>query len=283
MVLVGVSAVRRKRRPATVPGEWGSGRHPAVADELRTLACLGLAIAPSLGFMYLFHYGKSGYILAFLPAAVLLFLWPAVHLARRNGLGLVSAVVISGLVAGGGALATQRFLFGKGILPERFTEGRLEITRAHFGAPFRMTRFAINDSDASTDRYRELKRVADPRKDVIVFTWLNGSQRLRHIMWTMPDYWVEMMVGSRHDLTGRHLVWEKRHQETVLPVPIGGRAFFLYDVLPSEVDALVRAGTVTPLQLATGPTVWIVKPGTVINGVTVTEVPPDAMTRHPIP
>jgi transmembrane protein TMEM260 (protein O-mannosyltransferase) len=273
-MVVAVSGLRRKRRPAV--------SHRA-ADEVTALACLALAIVPSLGFMYLFHYGKGGYILSFLPAAVLLLLWPAVHLVRRNRLGLVSAVVIGGLVVAGSGLAAQRFLFGKGILPQRFTDRGLEITQGHFGAPFRWTRFAIDENDAMTDRLRGLERVADPDKDVIVFTWLNGSQWLRHVMWTMPGYWVEMMVGNTNDLTGRHLVWEKHHQETVLPVPIGGRAFLLYDALPSGVDALVRAGTVTPLQLATGATVWVVRPGTVINGVTVTEVPPQAMTQGRIP
>jgi hypothetical protein len=272
--VVAVSGLRRKRRPAV--------SHRA-DDEVTALACLALAIVPSLGFMYLFHYGKGGYILSFLPAAVLLLLWPAVHLVRRNRLGLVSAVVIGGLVVAGSGLAAQRFLFGKGILPQRFTDRGLEITQGHFGAPFRWTRFAIDANDAMTDRLRGLERVADPDKDVIVFTWLNGSQWLRHVMWTMPGYWVEMMVGNTNDLTGRHLVWEKHHQETVLPVPIGGRAFLLYDALPSGVDALVRAGTVTPLQLATGATVWVVRPGTVINGVTVTEVPPQAMTQGRIP
>ena len=275
LVLLGVSALRRRSRPVGPDG--------AVAEERMTLLCLGLAIVPSLGFMYLFHYGKSGYILAFLPAAVLLFLWPAVHLIRRHRFGLVSAVVIGALVAGGGALATQRFLFGKGVLPERLLNGRLEITQARFGAPFPVTRFAINDQDAVIDRYRALERVADPDKDVIVFTWLNGSQWLRHIMWTMPDHWVEMLVGNQHDLTGRRLVWEKHEQKNILPVPTGGRAFLVYERLPAEVDALVRAGTVTPLPLPTGPTVWIARPGTAINGVTVTEVPPEAMTRRPIP
>jgi Protein of unknown function (DUF2723) len=274
LVVWAVAALRRKPRPPV-------SHRPA--EEATALACVGLAIVPSLGFMYLFHYGKGGYILSFLPAAVLLLLWPAVHLARRNRLGLVSAVVIGGLVLAGSGLAAQRFLFGKGILPQRFTDRRLEITQSHFGAPFRWTRFAINENDAMTDRLRGLERVADPEKDVIVFTWLNGSQWLRHVMWSMPDYWVELQVKNQHDLTGRHLVWEKHESPSVLPVPSGGRAFFFFDLLPPEVDALVRTGTVTPLQLPTGPTVWIAKPGTVINGVPVTEVPPEAMTRRRIP
>jgi hypothetical protein len=282
LLLVGVSSVRARK---SVSDDAVANRRGLVADERTILACILLAIVPSLGFMYLFHYGKSGYILDFLPAAVLLFLWPAVHLARRNRLGLVSAVLIGVLLAGGGALAAQRFLFGKGILPERLMSGRLAITQAHFGAPFPMTRYAIKQTDTITDEYQALKRVFDPRKDVIVFTWLDGSEWLRHVMWTMPNYWVEMMVGNRHDLSGRHLIWEKFYRPTELPVPPGGRAVLLYDALPPDVDALVRAGTVTPLHLATGPTVWIAKPGTVIDGVTVTEVPPGpgGMTRRPIP
>ena len=281
LMLVGVASFRKRRKAA--PDERVAGRRRLVADEWTTLACILLAIVPSLGFMYLFHYGKSGYILDFLPAAVLLFLWPAVHLARRNRLGMISAVVISVLVAGGGAVAAQRFLFGKGILPERFMSGRLEITQAHFGAPYPMTRDAIKQTDTITDHYQALKRVFDPRKDVFVFTWLDGAEWMRHVMWTMPDYWVEMMVGNRHDLSGRHLVWEKFYEPTELPVPAGGRAVLIYNTLPPDVDALVRAGKVSPLHLATGPTVWIAEPGTVVNGVTVTEVPPGGMTRRPIP
>ena len=281
LVLVGVSSVRRRR--AATSDESAAGRNRLVGDEGTALACILLAIVPSLGFMYLFHYGKSGYILDYLPAATLLLLWPAVHLARRNRLGAISAVVIGVLVAGGGAVAAQRFLFGKGVLPERFMSGRLEITQAHFGAPFPNTRYAIDETDAIVDRYQELGRVFDPRKDVLVFTWLNGAEWMRHVMWTMPDFWVEMMVGNRHDLSGRHLVWEKFYRPDALPVPTGGRAILIYDTPPPDVDALVRAGKLSPLHLATGPTVWIANPGTVVDGVTVTEVPPGGMTRRALP
>src|SRR5207302_9292727 len=65
----------------------------------------------SVAFVVLFHFGKAGYVLSFLPAAVLLLLWPAAKLPRR---ALVGASLVVVAVAG---VDAQRFLQAAGVLP----------------------------------------------------------------------------------------------------------------------------------------------------------------------
>ncbi len=237
---------------------------------------LAAAILPAVAFNYLVHFGKSGYLLIFLPAAVLGLCWPASRIGRPGPHRLASRALLGALLVLAGGLAAQRFVFGEGVLPRRWLDGSLEITQARFGAPYRMTASAIAATDEEVDRYREVGRVLDPRRDVLVFSWLNGAHRLRHAMWTMPDFWVALLTDGRHVSTGRHRVWWPESDQR-LEVPEGGRAVFVFDAPPPEVAELVRTGRAAPLPLSTGPTVWVVPPGVSLLGITVAEVPPAEM------
>lgn len=282
VLALGAAVARRRRQPGTPPppGEAPApAGAPALAGPLLWLSVM--AIVPSMVFMYLFHFGKSGYILTFLPAAALLALWPVAHLVRDRPLSLPAGVTVAALVAVGVLLGGQRFLYGDGVIPKRLVNRSLEITQGRYGAPYYLTAQAIRTSDAKVDRYRELEGVLDPARDVIVFEWLNGSGFLRHVMWTMRNFWVAMVVGNQHDLTGRNLVWGKEFDHR-LEVPPGGRAVFVFDQLPPEVDALAREGRVQPLPVDNGLSAWIAPPGVTLFGVTVTEVPVSEMGPVPL-
>ena len=89
-------------------------------------AILTAAILPPVAIVALVQFAKGGYLLAYLPAAVIALLLPLSALTRqvrRRGAAprysrfwlVLTSVAVAGLVA----LGTQRFLDGNGVLPQR--------------------------------------------------------------------------------------------------------------------------------------------------------------------
>jgi hypothetical protein len=92
----------RRQRETEVPGRpwWAS---PPVV--------LAAATVPAVAFLVLVHFGKAGYVLAPLPAAILLILVPVARLAQRGRLAVVAATLVVATVSVG------RFLVAPALVP----------------------------------------------------------------------------------------------------------------------------------------------------------------------
>lgn len=225
---------------------------------------LAVAAVPPLAFVLVFHFGKAGYVLSYLPALVLLALWPAARLPRHPRL------VVTALVAVACVVQVQRFAAAPGILPLAVTDrGGPWFTESRFGAPYRLTADAIDAVDADTERYLALGRAFRPGLDVLVYVHLDGGHRFRHAMLTLPDFTVHYLQAGRDEYVGRRSRWRRERDDRV-EVPPGGRAVFVVDE-PRELRGFVAIGTARAQLLDTGPTVYVVEPGPRVFGVTLAE------------
>lgn len=246
--------------------EMDAGLEPASAPPLRQRvgsapALLALAAVPPFLFVSLLHFGKAGYVLSFLPALVLLLLWPAARLPHRVRLAVSVGVVAVCLVQG------QRFVQGDpGLLPDRLTEQGPWFTQSRFGAPYRLTTAAMADVVEDTDRYRALGQVFDPGGDVLVYVYLNGGHRFRHAMLTLPQFRVHQIQQGFHEYSGRNRRWRKERDHQIELAP-GARAVLVVDEPRAEVLDLVARGIGRVVQLPTGPTVYVVPAGVTVYGV----------------
>ncbi|HVE47417.1 MAG TPA: hypothetical protein VNA57_11825 [Acidimicrobiales bacterium] len=222
---------------------------------------LAVAAVPPFVFVALFHFGKAGYVLSYLPALVLLLLWPLARLPHRLRLGFTAALAVVCLIQG------QRFLQGDpGILPSALTDRGAWFTESRFGAPYRLTTAAMAEVVRDTDRYRSLADLFDPERDVLVYVHLNGGHRFRHAMLTLPQFRVHLLQFEFHEYSGRGRRWvhERDHRVELAP---GARAVLVVDEPRDEVLDMVARGTATAVQLPSGPTVYVVPAGVTVYGV----------------
>ena len=264
--LVGmVAAVQRRRRPtgpASAPSADGRAPRPRWASGT---ALAALAAGPALLFLVVIHFGKAGYLLAPLPAGVLLLTAPAARLPRQAR----GAVAVAVLLAC--TFSAQRFLLGSGVVPEALVDATpLYVTSSVNGAPFPFTRAAVAESDRLTSDYLALADVFDPDRDVLVWGWLNGGDRYRHATLTLPGFTTSFVRDSQHVHTARGGRW-RTDPDTTLEVPRGGRAVFVLAHVPPDLELLLDSGRARAVRLATGPTVWVVEPGVTLLGVDVVE------------
>jgi hypothetical protein len=218
-----------------------------------------------MAFVVLMHFGKAGYVLSYLPAAALLALWPASRLARRQRLG---AGIVVALVC---VVDLQRFLLGGGVLPGFARDHRPWFTQGAYGAPYRVTRATIDQTDQEADAYRAIASRFDPRRDVLVYVWLDGAHRYRHAMYTMPQFTIDMVHDGVVENAGHRLRWSHPYARQ-LAVPEGGHAVLVLDEPRPDLFALERAGKAQEVQLETGPLVWQVDPGVTVFGVAMVPV-----------
>ena len=238
------------------------------AGRLPAPLLLLIAAVPPFAFVTVFHFGKAGYVLSYLPALVLLLLWPAARLQGRPRLA------VSALVAVGCIVQLLRFAGAPGILPEGMTDrGGPWFLQSHYGAPYRLTTPSLRDTDRDVDRYRALARTFDPTTDELVYVYMNGGHRFRHAMLTLPQFRMHQLQLGFHEYSARDRRWwhERDH---VLELRPGSRAVLVVDEPRAEVEAMVASGTAQAVQLDTGPTVFVVPPGVQVFGVPVVEALP---------
>lgn len=225
---------------------------------------LAVALVPPFAFTVVVFFGKAGYVLSYLPAAVLLALWPATRLDSRG------RAAVGVLVALGVALSAQRFVLGEGILPTRTLDRAPWFTHREHGAPYRLTRLELRRVDRETEAYRELAGAFDPTRDVLVYAFLNGHHRYRHAMLTLPEFTIHHVRDGEDQDVGYGFRWWHEYDHR-LEVPPGGRAVWVLDVRTPELQALLDSGTAEAVTLPTGPTVYVTGPGASLYGVVVEE------------
>ena len=253
-------ARRGRARAAALAADLGE-RQAISRSGLQPPLLLLIAAVPPFAFVTAFHFGKAGYVLSYLPALVLLLLWPATGLAGRPRLA-VSALVAVACVA-----QLLRFAGAPGILPTSLTDnGGPWFLQSRFGAPYRLTDPALRETDADVDRYRALARTFDPATDELVYVYMDGGHRFRHAMLTLPQFRMHYLQLGFHEWSAQDRRW-RHERDHVLELRPGSRAVFVLDEPQAGVAALVSQGLALPVQLDTGPTVYVVPPGVTVFGV----------------
>lgn len=242
--------------------------------RLQPPVLLGIAALPPFVFVTAFHFGKAGYVLSYLPALVLLLLWPAAGLARRPRL-LVTALVVLACAA-----QTVRFFGAPGILPESRTDrGGPWFLQSHFGAPYRLTVPTLRDIDRDVDRYLAIPRSFDPAADELVYVYLDGGHRFRHAILTLPQFRMHYLQQGFDEWSTLGRTWH-HERDHVLELQPGADAVLVVDEPQGELTALVASGVARAVQLDTGPTVYVVPAGVTLFGVSfVTATPAGAASR----
>ena len=241
------------------------GWRTARAKQGRVAVLLWLSLLVPFLFFIVVHFGKGGYVLSYLPAMVLLLLWPASRLQAAPRAAVTVLVALACL------LDFQRFVAAAGIIPGKLLDKEsVWFTQQRHGAPYRLTRPTMETTDRETREYLALRREFDPAKDALVYAGWDGGHRFRHAGWTMPEFTMHLLQPG---LRWTYQVGGVKHltSDTIAPVPPGGRSVWVLDVPLDETKALEAQGRITRHTLATGPTVWIAPPGVTMFGVTVVE------------
>ena len=236
-------------------------RHRRRLPRVTPPVLLAIAALPPFAFVTVFHFGKAGYVLSYLPPLVLLLLWPARDLTRRR------RMVASGLVAAACAVQALRFWGAPALLPESLTDtNALWFTESRFGAPYRLTERALRETDADVERYRALGRAFRPATDELVFMYMNGGHRFRHAMLTLPRFRMHYLQLGFHEWSASQRRWT-HERDHVLELAPGARAVFVVDEPRSEMAALLEAGVATRIPVAGGPTAYAVPAGVTVYDV----------------
>ena len=268
---VTLAAAVLARRPT--PGTDLDAAQAPARSRLSPPVLLAVAALPPLAFVTVFHFGKAGYVLSYLPALVLLLLWPARALARRPRL------VAGALVAVACAVQALRFWGAPGLLPDSLTNtGGVWLTESRFGAPYRLTADAIRTTDADVERLVTVGRAFDPATDELVFMYLNGGHRFRHAMLALPEFRMHYLQVGFHEWSAAGRRWHHERDHTLELAP-GARAVFVVDEPRSEMLELVAGGAAAPLRLAGGRTVYAVAAGPTVYGVELVTGSPAAPRR----
>jgi hypothetical protein len=158
----------------------------------RRSVILAAAIIPPVLLVTLLEFAKGGYLLAYLPAAVILLLLPLGSLNRTSAPGrhpsrvwlvVTSLGVVLVLAAG-----TQRFLDGNGVLPQQLVASNgLWLVQPRYQAPYADTRPAIREADTVDTALVALGPLVRSG-DVVVFDTVDGGANIyRNAGWSLPD------------------------------------------------------------------------------------------------
>ena len=264
------------------------------------------ATVPAMAVTGLIEFAKGGYLLAYLPGAVIaLLLVPAALLrspttpASRAGAtpssgssgssaaigsrtGRPAGALAWGLVAtvAVGAIAVvgaDRFLTGTGVLPVSTDLGQhgLWLTQARYQAPYADTRAAIRSADAMASGLARLGPMVDPGRDVIVIDSLDGGAAFyRSAGWALPSHRVTLIVpgAAIYNEQGGSLFYTS---QATVPVGPGGSIYLIASPSLPGLSELAGTGKVTLMRSAPhigDYLVWRIAPGASVLGVRVTVV-----------
>ncbi len=248
---------------------------------------LGAAIVPPVLVVTLIQFAKGGYLLAYLPAAVIALLLPLGALNRRSrdcnrtsATWLVVTSVLVGLVVVVGA---QRFVSSEAVLPTRWSGGSLWIDQARYQAPYADTYAAIRSTDAIDSALHALGPSVRPGVDLVVLDTIDGGTTIyRNAGWELPADRVAL-VGPGQVLYNEQHGALYYQPPTRLAVGAGGSVLLVASPAMPGLASLTARGLAVPVAtrpLIGGYRVWRIEPGTTVLGVPVTaEVGPRPLGR----
>jgi hypothetical protein len=305
VALLGRRLARRPARPATVDLPRGGpspdgGTAPPAGDDGRwrrpwyqgRTAVLAAAIVPPAAIVALVQFAKGGYVLAYLPAAVIALLLPVAALTRRaagrrrgapdttrrrSATGwTVAASVGVALVA---ALGVQRFLTGGGVLPQREVRSAssLWLVEPRYQAPYPDTAHTISAADAVDRALVGLGPSLDPSRDVVVFDTVDGGDTIyRNAGWALPDVRIALVQPGDVLYNQLHGALYYASGSTIATGPSGSVFLVASPALPG-LASLTAQGYAIPVDTPEpigGYLVWKLLPGTTVLGIRTTSHPP---------
>jgi hypothetical protein len=243
-------------------------------------AILTAAILPPVAIVALVQFAKGGYLLAYLPAAVIALLLPVsalTRLPRRPGAAarysrfwlVATSLGVAALVA----LGTQRFLDGNGVLPQRWlkpTSGGFWLQQARYQAPYADTRATITGADAVDSALSGLGPSVNPARDVVVFDTVDGGANIyRNAGYALPGLRIALIQpdGVLYNQLHGTLYYAKGNAVAAAP---SGSVFLVASPSLPGLAPLVAQGYALPVATPRpigGFRVWQLLPGTTILGV----------------
>ena len=294
-----VGAVARRHTPdratqAAAPSPWTPGRQrPDQREDARSpavrrrpwyqsrAAVLGAAVVPPVLVVTLIEFAKSGYVLAYLPAAVIALLLPLSRLnhraADRHRLSPVWAVVTTLAVGAVALVGAQRFVSAEAVIPPQWTLGAtpLWLDQPRYQAPYLTTAASIRLTDAMDAALHDLGAVDHPGRDVVVFDTIDGGQNIyRNAGWELPDARITLIGENQvlYNESGGGLFYDPPAQIAVAP---GGSVLLVASPALPGLGALTANGAAVsvPTSDIGGYRVWRVRTGVSLLGVPVVTAP----------
>ena len=278
--LVPAGTAGRDAGPGPVPEPFRVG--PAWTRpwyQSRT-AVLGAAIVPPVLVVALLQFAKGGYLLAYLPAAVIALLLPMGALNRRRrdstrtsaGWLTVTSVLV-GLIVVVGA---QRFVSSAAVLPAQWmgSATSLWLEQPRYQAPYPDTYAAIRSADSIDAALAALGPSVRPGVDVVVFDTVDGGQNIyRNAGWELPAARIALIGPDQ-------VLYNEQHGALYYAPPpalaVGPRGSVLLVASPAmpglaALTADGRAHPVVTSQPIGGYRVWRIGPGSSVLGVPVVD------------
>jgi len=263
-------------------------------------AILAAAVLPPLALVSFVQFAKGGYLLAYLPGAVIALLLvpaalfrprPSAHGSgagsRRRVGARVWAALASLAVVAIAVLGAQRFLTGTGVLPGQASQGARGpwLTQARYQAPYLDTRSAIRSADAVDRALARVAPLVHPGRDVVVIDTVDGGGAFyRNAGWELPGARVALVVPGLavyNEQFGSLFYTSSR----TIPVGVGGSVLL---IAPPSLPGLaslaghVQAFRVAHAQPVADYLVWRIAPGASILGVQVVVQPGPRPPGSPI-
>jgi len=258
-------------------------------------AILTAAIVPPLAIVAFVQFAKGGYLLAYLPGAVIaLLLVPAALLGGRTpgpggpgpdaggsgtggtgGAWTWRAVATLAVVAIA-AVGAERFLTGTGVLPGTASTAAhgLWLTQARYQAPYPDTRATIRSADAFDAGLAALGPRLHPDRDVLVLDSVDGGTTYyRNAGWALPLDRVTLIVPGAAIYNERSGSLYYTAARTV-PVGIGGAVYLIAPPSLPGLDQLAERAQAVQVRLKRpigDYLVWRISPGAQVLGVRVVE------------
>lgn len=269
------SGPRHRRRPPPWERPWYQSR----------TAILVAATVPPMVIVALVQFAKGGYLLSYLPGAVIaLLLAPAALLRSRPGhrtWARAWGVVATAAVLAIAVFGSDRFLAAGGVLPVRTQLGAhgLWLTQATYQAPFDDTLAHIRSVDRIDAQLAHLGPTVQSAADVIVIDSLDGGEsffrQAGSILTSQRIVFVSPGTTSYAE-HGGSLYYDIR---STVPVGPGGSVYLIAPPALPGLAGLTSSGqaVLVPRLRIADYLIWKIRPGAAILGV------PVVTTDGPIP
>ncbi len=242
-------------------------------------AVLAAAIVPPVLVVTLIQFAKSGYLLAYLPGAVIALLLPvgALTRRRRNSDRLsvtwvaVASVLVGLIVFAGG----ERFVSAAAVLPGQWTgSSSLWLEQPQYQAPYLTTYPAIRAIDTIDSALGALAPHVVTARDVVVFDLDDGGNNIyRNAGWELPEDRLALVGPGRLLYNQQHGALYYSPPDAIAVGP-GGTALLVASPAMPGLAALTASGqavSVKTEQTIGGYRVWRVAPGASVLGVPVVQ------------
>jgi hypothetical protein len=240
---------------------------------------LAAAILPSVLLVTLVQFAKSGYLLSYLPAAVIALLLPLGALTRRwsdrTKVSVAWVTIASMLVGVIVVVGAQRFVSATAVIPTQWTDSpsSLWLVQPRYQAPYPDTYAAIRGTDSIDEALGALAPSVHAGRDVVVFDTVDGGDTIyRNAGWELPAARIALVTQGQVLYNEQHGALYYRPPNAITVAP-GGSVLLVSSPAMPGLASLTAHGQALPVKtplLIGGYRVWRIRPGA---GVSVLGVP----------